>query len=134
MNVKTQDRRDSEHRFFSLLLIALLLFLTSVIHLCHTCRLHGLSARAPIPVPFIDPCLSTGSSPDENTRTGADGPCIACLFLNAMSQAQTSAFFLVLPVALGFVSFRPPRARFLISGDIASPLRPRAPPRWAPQH
>ncbi len=128
--MERQNHPDVEQQVFSLLLAVFILILTSLVHICHTCHPHIASGSTPAGSDTIqrDDALSAGK------KVEAEGPCLACLFLNALNTSQISIYFVLSSIVVILHLLAPPQAEPFISGRIATPLQSRAPPRGLPHH
>lgn len=116
--------KDVRRQFLGLLLSTFILLLTSVMPLCHTCHLHCAwhAGRAVSGVLHISRNHAGGEQAD------TDGPCLACMFLNAINATQVPPLFFLLSGLTKLFSLPFPRAEVFRAEHVFSAFSPRAPP------
>jgi hypothetical protein len=122
---RTWSREGTPGRLLLLGLATLLLFLSAVVHVTHTCSSHRLLP----PGPLAQGLTGNGRSADVR-QDPADSPCLACLFLHALSATQISLLNFDLS-GLSTFQYVPPHQPSLLARDAACLYPIRAPPQSA---
>jgi hypothetical protein len=121
------DRRNGSgkgplRRIGSFYLAILLLFLTSCIHLLHTCTPQWFCT-----LNSVSPSISGSGCFTDPRETPAGSPCLACLFLHALSATKVAVLSYALSWLIIFWNLLPYQC-LLFSTNEASPCLIRGPP------